>query len=160
MSVLFVQVQLTDFENAAYMVFMVLLTRVILTFHLNFIIPISKVLCCLLSWCRLLTVSCAVFVFFFAVIQMSIYEILIVNIFSCLSLRVAILIIPYYQVWRPNIRHPKFSFFVYLGWLVPMALVTSTKLSFVEPGYYWWRLPAGLPSRYFPGHSAWWWPVG
>jgi len=35
---------LTDFENAAYMVFMVLLTRVILTFHLNFIIPISKVL--------------------------------------------------------------------------------------------------------------------
>jgi len=37
------EVQLTDFENAAYMVFMVLLTRVILTFHLNFIIPISKV---------------------------------------------------------------------------------------------------------------------
>ena len=37
------KVQLTDFENAAYMVFMVLLTRVILTFHLNFIIPISKV---------------------------------------------------------------------------------------------------------------------
>lgn len=41
--VIYIQVQLTDFENAAYMVFMVLLTRVILTFHLNFIIPISKV---------------------------------------------------------------------------------------------------------------------
>jgi len=41
--VICIQVQLTDFENAAYMVFMVLLTRVILTFHLNFIIPISKV---------------------------------------------------------------------------------------------------------------------
>ena len=38
-----IQVQLTDFENAAYVVFIVLLTRVILTFHLNFLIPISKV---------------------------------------------------------------------------------------------------------------------
>lgn len=38
-----IEVQLTDFENAAYVVFMVLLTRVILSFNLNFIIPISKV---------------------------------------------------------------------------------------------------------------------
>ncbi|XP_046544356.1 glutamate--cysteine ligase catalytic subunit-like [Haliotis rubra] len=37
------EVQLTDFENAAYVVFIVLLTRVILTFKLNFLIPISKV---------------------------------------------------------------------------------------------------------------------
>lgn len=37
------EVQLTDFENAAYVVFMVLLTRVILSFNLNFVIPISKV---------------------------------------------------------------------------------------------------------------------
>ncbi|XP_041360661.1 glutamate--cysteine ligase catalytic subunit-like isoform X2 [Gigantopelta aegis] len=35
--------QLTDFENAAYVVFIVLLTRAILTFKLNFVIPISKV---------------------------------------------------------------------------------------------------------------------
>jgi len=49
---MYVQVQLTDFENAAYMVFMVLLTRVILTFHLNFIIPISKVpFLYNLQWC-------------------------------------------------------------------------------------------------------------
>ena len=39
----FSQVQLTDFENAAYVVFLVLMTRVILTFQLNFIIPLSKV---------------------------------------------------------------------------------------------------------------------
>ena len=38
-----VQIQLTDFENAAYAVFIVLLTRTILSFGLNFLIPISKV---------------------------------------------------------------------------------------------------------------------
>ncbi|CAL1290589.1 unnamed protein product [Larinioides sclopetarius] len=37
------EVQLTEFENAAYVVFIVLLTRVILTYQLNFLIPISKV---------------------------------------------------------------------------------------------------------------------
>ncbi|XP_070533498.1 glutamate--cysteine ligase catalytic subunit-like [Ptychodera flava] len=37
------EVQLTDFENAAYVVFVVLLTRVILSFKLNFLMPISKV---------------------------------------------------------------------------------------------------------------------
>ncbi|XP_075235916.1 glutamate--cysteine ligase [Lycorma delicatula] len=37
------EVQLTDFENAAIVCFVVLLTRVILSYHLNFIIPISKV---------------------------------------------------------------------------------------------------------------------
>ncbi|KAH9508372.1 hypothetical protein Btru_050935 [Bulinus truncatus] len=37
------EVQLTDFENAAFAVFVVLLTRVILSYNLNFIIPISKV---------------------------------------------------------------------------------------------------------------------
>lgn len=37
------EIQMTDFENAAYVVFVVLLTRVILSFHLNFLIPISKV---------------------------------------------------------------------------------------------------------------------
>ncbi|XP_074656167.1 glutamate--cysteine ligase catalytic subunit-like isoform X2 [Tubulanus polymorphus] len=37
------EVQLTDFENAAYATFIVLLTRVILSFNLNFLIPISKV---------------------------------------------------------------------------------------------------------------------
>lgn len=37
------EVQLTDFENAAYTVFLVLMTRVILTFELNFLIPLSKV---------------------------------------------------------------------------------------------------------------------
>lgn len=37
------EVQLTDFENAAYAVFMVLLTRVIITFDLNLYIPISRV---------------------------------------------------------------------------------------------------------------------
>ena len=35
--------QLTDFENAAFVVFVVLLTRAILSFKLNFYIPISKV---------------------------------------------------------------------------------------------------------------------
>ena len=38
-----VQVQLTDFENAAYVTFVVLLTRVILSFDLNLLIPLSKV---------------------------------------------------------------------------------------------------------------------
>lgn len=37
------EIQLTDFENAAICCFMVLLTRVILSFQLNFLIPISKV---------------------------------------------------------------------------------------------------------------------
>lgn len=37
------EVQMTDFENAAFAVFVVLLTRAILSFHLNFYIPISKV---------------------------------------------------------------------------------------------------------------------
>ena len=37
------EVQLTDFENAAFVVFVVLLTRAILSFKLNFYIPISKV---------------------------------------------------------------------------------------------------------------------
>ncbi|XP_047144925.1 glutamate--cysteine ligase catalytic subunit isoform X1 [Hydra vulgaris] len=37
------EVQLTDFENAAYVVFIVLLTRVILSYKLNFLLPISKV---------------------------------------------------------------------------------------------------------------------
>merc|ERR1719413_77699 len=35
--------QLTDFENAAFSVFIVLLQRTILTFDLNLYIPISKV---------------------------------------------------------------------------------------------------------------------
>lgn len=38
-----IEVQLTDFENAAYVVFIVLLTRVILSYKLNLLIPISKV---------------------------------------------------------------------------------------------------------------------
>ncbi|KAM4772254.1 glutamate--cysteine ligase catalytic subunit [Rhinophrynus dorsalis] len=37
------EVQLTDFENSAYVVFVVLLTRVILSYKLDFIIPLSKV---------------------------------------------------------------------------------------------------------------------
>ena len=37
------EIQLTDFENAAYAVFIVLLTRVILSYGLNFYIPIAKV---------------------------------------------------------------------------------------------------------------------
>ncbi|CAG0920851.1 unnamed protein product [Notodromas monacha] len=37
------EVQLTDFENAAYVVFVVLLTRVILSYELNFLMPLSKV---------------------------------------------------------------------------------------------------------------------
>jgi len=37
------EMQLTDFENAAFTVFIVLLTRTILTFDLNLYIPISKV---------------------------------------------------------------------------------------------------------------------
>ncbi|KAK7930773.1 hypothetical protein WMY93_007168 [Mugilogobius chulae] len=36
------EVQLTDFENAAYVVFVVLLTRVILSYKLDFLIPLSK----------------------------------------------------------------------------------------------------------------------
>lgn len=34
---------MTDFENAAFAVFLVLLTRAILAFNLNFYVPISKV---------------------------------------------------------------------------------------------------------------------
>jgi glutamate--cysteine ligase catalytic subunit len=37
------EMQITDFENAAYSVFIVLLTRTILTFDLNLYIPISRV---------------------------------------------------------------------------------------------------------------------
>ena len=37
------EIQVTDFENAAFSVFMVLITRAILSFDLNFYIPISKV---------------------------------------------------------------------------------------------------------------------
>lgn len=37
------EVQITDFENAAYGVFIVLLTRAILTFRLNMLVPLSKV---------------------------------------------------------------------------------------------------------------------
>ncbi|KAL3422598.1 glutamate-cysteine ligase [Phlyctema vagabunda] len=37
------EIQITDFENAAFSVFMVLITRAILSFDLNFYIPISKV---------------------------------------------------------------------------------------------------------------------
>ncbi|CCI41029.1 unnamed protein product [Albugo candida] len=37
------EIQLTDFENAAYTVFVALLSRVILTFDLNLYIPLSKV---------------------------------------------------------------------------------------------------------------------
>ncbi|KAF8467240.1 glutamate-cysteine ligase-domain-containing protein [Kalaharituber pfeilii] len=37
------EVQLTDFENAAYAIFVVLLTRVVLSYGLNFYIPIGKV---------------------------------------------------------------------------------------------------------------------
>jgi glutamate--cysteine ligase catalytic subunit len=37
------EVQVTDFENAAFTVFVVLLTRVILSYRLNLLIPISKV---------------------------------------------------------------------------------------------------------------------
>lgn len=40
---IFLQVQLTDFENSAYVVFIVLLTRVILSYKLDFLIPLSKV---------------------------------------------------------------------------------------------------------------------
>ena len=35
--------QLTDFENAALTVFVVMLTRVILSYNLNMLVPISKV---------------------------------------------------------------------------------------------------------------------
>jgi len=37
------EIQMTDFENAAFAVFIVLLTRAVLTLNLNFYIPISKV---------------------------------------------------------------------------------------------------------------------
>jgi len=37
------EIQITDFENAAFSVFMVLITRAILSFDLNFYIPIAKV---------------------------------------------------------------------------------------------------------------------
>lgn len=37
------EVQFTDFENASFTIFIVLLTRVILSYNLNFYIPISKV---------------------------------------------------------------------------------------------------------------------
>ena len=37
------EIQMTDFENAAFAVFVVLLTRAVLSQNLNFYIPISKV---------------------------------------------------------------------------------------------------------------------
>jgi hypothetical protein len=37
------EVQMTDFENAAFSVLVVLLSRAILFFNLNFYVPISKV---------------------------------------------------------------------------------------------------------------------
>lgn len=37
------EVQWTDFENAAFSIFIVLLTRAIISFDLNFYMPISKV---------------------------------------------------------------------------------------------------------------------
>jgi len=37
------EVQLTDFENAAFVVFTALITRVVLAFDLAFYIPLSKV---------------------------------------------------------------------------------------------------------------------
>ncbi|XP_054157184.1 glutamate--cysteine ligase-like [Oppia nitens] len=37
------EIQMTDFENAAYSVFVILMTRVILHYHLNLVIPISKI---------------------------------------------------------------------------------------------------------------------
>ena len=37
------EVQITDFENAAFAVFVVLLSRAIMAFNLNFYVPISKV---------------------------------------------------------------------------------------------------------------------
>jgi len=36
-------VQLTDFENAAFAVFIILLSRIILTYKLDFLMPISQV---------------------------------------------------------------------------------------------------------------------
>jgi glutamate--cysteine ligase catalytic subunit len=36
------EIQLTDFENAAFTVFVVLLTRIILAFDLHLYVPISK----------------------------------------------------------------------------------------------------------------------
>jgi len=36
------EVQMTDFENAAFAVFVVLLSRAILIFNLDFYVPISK----------------------------------------------------------------------------------------------------------------------
>ena len=41
------EVQMTDFENAAFTVFVVLVTRVVLAFDLNLYIPLSKV-----GWAR------------------------------------------------------------------------------------------------------------
>lgn len=43
------EVQITDFENAAFAVFVVLLTRTVLSMNLNFYIPISKVSDCSVS---------------------------------------------------------------------------------------------------------------
>lgn len=43
------EVQLTDFENAAYSIFIVLLTRAILSYGLVFYLPISKVC---INYCR------------------------------------------------------------------------------------------------------------
>lgn len=42
-TILYCQVQLTDFENAAYCCFVVLLTRVIISFRLTYLLPITLV---------------------------------------------------------------------------------------------------------------------
>ena len=54
---------------------------------------------------------------------------------------------------------PRWSLCNHPGWFgaAVTALVTSAKLSYVKPGYYWdwWRpLTTALLSQYFPGHSA------
>lgn len=38
------ELQITEFENAAIVIFIVLITRVILSYRLNLLIPISKVI--------------------------------------------------------------------------------------------------------------------
>lgn len=43
------EIQLTDFENAAFCCFIVLITRIISSLELNFYIPISKVFFCISS---------------------------------------------------------------------------------------------------------------
>uniref|UniRef100_A0A8C5MCA6 Glutamate--cysteine ligase n=1 Tax=Leptobrachium leishanense TaxID=445787 RepID=A0A8C5MCA6_9ANUR len=61
------EVQLTDFENSAYVVFVVLLTRVILSYKLDFLIPLSKfctILCLVKYYFYLIFLFC-VFLYWF-----------------------------------------------------------------------------------------------